>query len=117
MIGALRNVRPTTAGGALFATSLAGLGLTAPREAAFLAGAIGLLALLLFLATRNRIAFIVLIVLTTATFGCALFGALMLQHVAPLALSAVQIVALALLEGRQTPDWIVREVGSGRVAA
>lgn len=107
---ALRSYR--ILGALLFAASLFALVLAAPREAAIAGGLVGAPTLLLFLATRARIALTGLILMTLTTFGCAL----LLRDVALLGVSVLQILALMLLDGREHSNWLAREIGADRLA-
>lgn len=111
---ALRSYR--ILGALLFAASLFALVLAAAREAAIAGGLVGAPTLLLFLATRARIALTGLILMTLTTFGCALFSALLLRDVALLGVSVLQILALMLLDGREHSNWLAREIGADRLA-
>jgi hypothetical protein len=93
-------------GAGLFALSLALLAVVAPNLVAIACILGGGAALVLLGFARSRFALILLTLLMLAISGCALLAALILHSFILLPVGAMQIIAILLLESRESRFWM-----------
>ena len=93
-------------GAGLFALSLALLAVVAPNLVAIACVLGGGAALALIGLARARFGLILMTLLMLAISGCALLAALILHSFALLPVGAIQIVAILLLESRESRFWM-----------
>ena len=93
-------------GAGLFALSLAVLAVMAPNLVAIACVLGGGAALILFGLTRSRFSLLLMTLLMLAISGCALLAALILSSYILLPVGAIQILAILLLESRESRFWM-----------
>ncbi|MEP7007033.1 MAG: hypothetical protein ABI810_13700 [Sphingomonas bacterium] len=93
-------------GAGLFALSLAVLAVMTPNLVAIACVLGGGAALILFGLTRARFALLLMTLLMLAISGCALLAALILGSYILLPVGAMQILAILLLESRESRFWM-----------
>jgi len=102
-------------GAGLFAFSLALLAVVAPNLVAIACVLGGGAALALFGIARSRFGLILMTLLMLAISGCALLAALILNSFILLPVGAIQILAILLLESRESRLWMegAATIGAG----
>ena len=93
-------------GAGLFALSLALLAVVAPNLVAIACVMGGGAALALFGLARSRFGLILMTLLMLSVSGCALLAALILHSFVLLPVGAIQILAILLLESRESRLWM-----------